>query len=84
MAPNLSGVGSVDQPRSMYLAELAFELAKNCLSKNGQFVVKLFQGEGFDELISAFRMTFKSIKFRKPDASRARSREIFAVCSGLK
>ena len=84
MAPNLSGVDSVDQPRSMYLAELAFELAKDCLSENGQFVVKLFQGDGFDELVSSFKSTFKSVKYRKPDASRPRSREIYAVCCGLK
>ena len=84
MAPNLSGVDSVDQPRSMYLGELAFELAKGCLAKDGQFVVKLFQGEGYETLISSFKSMFKSVKYRKPDASRARSREIYAVCSGLK
>jgi 23S rRNA (uridine2552-2'-O)-methyltransferase len=84
MAPNLSGVDSVDQPRSMYLGELAFELAKSCLAKDGQFVVKLFQGEGYEALISSFKSIFKSVKYRKPDASRARSREIYAVCSGLK
>jgi 23S rRNA (uridine2552-2'-O)-methyltransferase len=84
MAPNLSGVDSVDQPRSMYLGELAFELAKSCLAKDGKFVVKLFQGEGYEALISSFKSIFKSVKYRKPDASRARSREIYAVCSGLK
>ena len=84
MAPNLSGMDSVDQPRSMYLAELAFELARDCLSVDGRFVVKLFQGDGFDELVSSFKSTFKSVKYRKPDASRARSREIYAVCHGLK
>ena len=84
MAPNISGIETVDQPRAMYLAELAFELARDCLSEDGSFVVKLFQGEGFEELISAFRLAFKSVKFRKPKASRARSREIYAVCHGLK
>lgn len=84
MSPNLSGMDSVDQPRSMYLAELAFDLAKNCLSEDGQFVVKLFQGDGFDEIVLSFKSTFKSVKYRKPDASRARSREIYAVCRGLK
>jgi len=84
MAPNISGIGTVDQPKSMYLAELAFELARDYIAENGFFVVKLFQGEGFDGLISAFRSTFKSVKFRKPRASRARSREIYAVCQGLK
>jgi 23S rRNA (uridine2552-2'-O)-methyltransferase len=84
MAPNISGIETVDQPKSIYLAELAFELARDCLNQNGSFVVKLFQGEGFEELTSALRLTFKSVKFRKPKASRARSREIYAVCSGLK
>jgi 23S rRNA (uridine2552-2'-O)-methyltransferase len=84
MAPNLSGVDTVDQPKSMYLAELAFELARDCLNPKGQFVVKLFQGEGFDEFTSSLRQNFNSVKFRKPRASRARSREIYAVCGGLK
>jgi 23S rRNA (uridine2552-2'-O)-methyltransferase len=84
MAPNISGIGTVDQPKSIYLAELAFELARDCLHQDGSFVVKLFQGEGFEELTSAFRLVFKSVKFRKPKASRARSREIYAVCCGLK
>ncbi|MFT5218719.1 MAG: 23S rRNA (uridine2552-2'-O)-methyltransferase [Planctomycetota bacterium] len=84
MAPNLSGIDSVDQPRSIYLAELAFEVARDFLQQDGWFVIKLFQGEGFDMLIASFRKSFKSVKFRKPDASRARSREIYAVCRGLK
>ena len=84
MAPNLSGMGSVDQPRSIYLAELAFDLACRILTADGGFVVKLFQGEDFEELISLLRQSFKAVKFRKPDASRARSSEIYAVCSGLK
>ena len=84
MAPNLSGIDSVDQPRSIYLAELAFEVARDFLHRDGCFVIKLFQGEGFDLLIASFRKSFKSVKFRKPDASRARSREIYAVCRGLK
>ena len=84
MAPNLSGVDCVDQPRSIYLGELALELAKGCLANDGQFVVKLFQGEGYEALISSFKLAFKSVKYRKPDASRARSCEIYAVCRGLK
>jgi len=84
MAPNLSGMGSVDQPRVIHLAELAFDLAAQILQPQGVFVIKLFQGEGFEQLISGFRQTFKSVKFRKPDASRARSSEIYAVCAGLK
>jgi len=84
MAPNLSGMGSVDQPRSLYLAELAFDLARQFLAVDGVFVVKLFHGEGFEDLISLFRLSFKSVRFRKPDASRARSSEIYAVCCGLR
>ena len=84
MAPNLSGVGSVDQPKSIYLVELAFDLAREFLAPGGVFVAKLFQGEGFEELISLFRLSFKSVKLRKPDSSRARSSEIYAVCSGLR
>ena len=84
MAPNLSGIDSVDQPKSMYLVELAFELALQLLDRNGRFVVKMFQGEGFDEQVRQFRQAFKKVKFRKPEASRPRSREVYAVCEGLK
>jgi 23S rRNA (uridine2552-2'-O)-methyltransferase len=84
MAPNLSGMDSVDQPRSIYLAELALDLACRLLTSDGVFVVKLFQGEGFEELIALLRRSFKAVRFRKPDASRARSSEIYAVCSGLR
>jgi len=84
MAPNLSGMDSVDQPRSIYLAELAFDLARQFLAVDGGFVIKLFQGEGFEDLISLLRLSFKSVRFRKPDASRARSSEIYAVCCGLR
>ena len=84
MAPNFSGIESVDQPKSMYLVELAFDLALNVLDKNGSFVVKMFQGVGFDEMVKSFRGAFKTVKFRKPSASRARSREVYAVCQGLK
>jgi 23S rRNA (uridine2552-2'-O)-methyltransferase len=84
MAPNLSGVESVDQPKSIYLAELALDLARRYLRNNGALAVKLFQGEGFEDFTADLRQVFRSVKFRKPDASRARSREIYAVCSGLK
>ncbi|MCG6890026.1 MAG: 23S rRNA (uridine(2552)-2'-O)-methyltransferase RlmE [Gammaproteobacteria bacterium] len=84
MAPNLSGMDSVDQPRSIYLAELAFDVAENFLNSTGVFVVKLFQGTGSEELILKFRSRFKSVKLRKPDASRARSSEIYAICDGLR
>ena len=84
MAPNLSGMDSLDQPRSMYLAELALDLAQQFLGNNGSLVVKLFQGEGFEDYISSLRLSFRTVRLRKPDASRARSSEIYAVCSGLK
>ena len=84
MAPNLSGMDSVDQPKSIYLAELAFDVAENFLNSTGVFVVKLFQGAGSEELIAQFRNRFKSVKLRKPDASRSRSSEIYAICDGLR
>ena len=84
MATNLSGMESVDQPRSIYLAELAFDQAENFLNSTGVFVVKLFQGAGSEELISSFRRRFRSVKLRKPDASRSRSSEIYAICDGLR
>ena len=84
MAPNLSGMDSVDQPKSIHLAELAFDLAREFLTPDGVFVSKLFQGAGFEDLVSQFRSSFKSVKFRKPDSSRPRSNEIYAVCSGLR
>ena len=84
MAPNISGIETVDQPKSMYLVELAYDLALQVLDKNGSFVVKMFQGDGFDEMVKAMRNSFKVVKFRKPKASRPRSREVYAVCQGLK
>ena len=74
----------MDQPKAMYLVELALELAREFLAPNGVFVAKLFQGEGFEELVASMRQSFRTVKFRKPDASRARSSEIYAVCSGLR
>ncbi len=84
MAPNLSGMESVDQPRAMHLAELAFEFARATLEPGGGLVVKLFQGQGFDELLRDWRAAFASVRTRKPAASRARSNEIYAVCRGLR
>jgi 23S rRNA (uridine2552-2'-O)-methyltransferase len=84
MAPNLSGMDSVDQPKSIHLVELAFDLARQFLTPDGIFVSKLFQGAGFEDLVIQFRSSFKSVKLRKPDSSRSRSNEIYAVCSGLR
>lgn len=84
MAPNMSGNQTVDQARSMYLVELALEMCHQVLKPNGSFVVKVFQGEGFDPFLANVRAAFKTVKVRKPDSSRARSREVFLVASGYK
>jgi 23S rRNA (uridine2552-2'-O)-methyltransferase len=79
MAPNISGNRAIDQPRSMYLAELAIELCKEVLKPGGDFVCKLFQGEGIDAYILAARKAFKRVKVMKPKASRPGSREVYLV-----
>jgi 23S rRNA (uridine2552-2'-O)-methyltransferase len=79
MAPNISGIAAADQARSMDLAELALEFARDRLEPDGFFVVKLFQGSGFDEFVADARTTFARVKLRKPAASRAESREIYLV-----
>jgi len=79
MAPNISGVMAVDQPRAMYLTELALDMALKVLSKDGVFLVKVFQGEGFDEYLRDLRSYFKSVTVRKPKASRPRSREVYLL-----
>jgi 23S rRNA (uridine2552-2'-O)-methyltransferase len=79
MAPNISGNRAIDQPRSMYLVELALELCKEVLRPGGDFVCKLFQGEGTDEYIAAARVSFKRVKVIKPKASRSGSREVYLV-----
>jgi len=83
MAPNLSGVVSSDQARSMYLAELALELAREVLAPGGHFVSKLFQGEGFDTFVGELRQTFRNVNVHKPAASRPRSREVYVVARNL-
>lgn len=84
IAPNVSGVGAVDQPRAMYLAELAMDFADRVLKPGGAFLVKLFQGEGSDTLIAALRERYESVAVRKPKASRPRSREVYALARGFK
>ncbi len=79
MAPNITGIRSVDQPKSMYLAELAWDLAGRVLAPGGSFVVKLFHGEGFDEYVRELRGAFKQLRVRKPEASRPESRETYLV-----
>jgi 23S rRNA (uridine2552-2'-O)-methyltransferase len=84
MAPNMSGMADVDQPRAMHLVELALDMAVNTLEVGGAFVAKVFQGEGFDESLAIARKHFTRVVTRKPDASRARSREVYWVATGFK
>lgn len=84
IAPNLSGTFAVDQPRIMYLAELALDFCHQCLKQNGNFAVKIFQGEGFDEYLADLKKNFKKVVMRKPKSSRPRSREVYAVGIGFK
>ena len=83
IAPNTSGVPSVDQPRAMYLAELSLELAKKILKPRGSLVVKVFQGEGSESFLKLLKTSFKTVTVRKPDASRDRSREYYLVAKGF-
>lgn len=79
MAPNISGNKAVDQPRSIYLAELALDFAQKVLRKKGTFVCKLFQGQGADDVVTAARAAFEHVKIVKPAASRPGSSEIYLV-----
>ncbi|MDQ2075777.1 23S rRNA (uridine(2552)-2'-O)-methyltransferase RlmE [Marinimicrobium sp. ABcell2] len=84
MAPNMSGVDAVDQPQAVYLVELALDMAREVLKPGGGFVAKVFHGEGFDPLLKDVRGAFSQVAVRKPDASRARSREVYLVAKGYK
>ncbi len=84
MAPNISGMESVDIPRAYYLCELALDFARQVLKPGGGILVKLFQGEGFDEYHKELKHSFSRVVMRKPRASRARSREIYALATGFK
>lgn len=79
MAPNTSGIKAVDQPRGMYLAELALDFAGQCLRSGGDLLVKVFQGEGFDPFLKSLRAGFATVAPRKPKASRARSAERYLL-----
>jgi len=79
MAPNTSGIKAVDQPSSLYLAELALDFARQCLKPGGDFLVKAFQGEGFDKFFKELRVAFATVAPRKPRASRARSAEQYLL-----
>jgi 23S rRNA (uridine2552-2'-O)-methyltransferase len=84
MSPNISGIASVDQARSMALAEMALEFAVKHLKPRGNFLVKAFQGGGFDEFVKSMRRHFAAVLVRKPEASRGRSREVYLVGKGLR
>lgn len=84
MAPNISGNKAMDQPRSIYLAELALDAAQTVLTKGGTFLIKMFQGTGFDEYKRELGKSFISVVIRKPKASRARSKEVYILAKGFK
>jgi 23S rRNA (uridine2552-2'-O)-methyltransferase len=84
MAPNISGVDVADQAASMYLVELALDMARQVLKPKGNFVAKVFQGEGFDDYVKAVRESFQTVVVRKPAASRPRSREVYLVGKSFK
>ncbi len=84
MAPNMSGVHAVDQPRAIYLAELALDMAQQVLAPGGAFVAKLFHGEGFDQVFQQTKGSFHKVLTRKPRASRPRSREVYMVAKGFR
>lgn len=84
MAPNMTGVASVDQARAMELAELARDFAEAHLAKGGALLIKLFQGAGFDSYLKDLRTRYGKVTMRKPKASRARSAEVYALATGFK
>jgi len=84
MAPNMSGMATIDQAKAMYLAELALDFARGHLKPGGIFLVKLFQGEGFDAYVREARSLFMKVQVRKPKASRPRSREVYLLARSFK
>jgi 23S rRNA (uridine2552-2'-O)-methyltransferase len=84
IAPNITGIDSADQAASMYLAELALDFARQALKRQGDFVVKVFQGAGSDAFLKDLRSSFDKVLVRKPAASRPRSREVYVVAKGFK
>jgi len=84
MAPNVTGVKAVDQPKSMYLLELAIDLADQVLKPQGSLLMKVFQGEGFQPLLAELRKRYQKVITRKPDASRSRSSEVYLLAKGFK
>ena len=84
IAPNISGVAAADQAASMYLVELTLDMVRQVLKPGGNYVVKVFQGEGSDEFLKDVRSSFEKVVIRKPEASRPRSREVYLVAKGFK
>lgn len=84
MAPNISGITIVDQAGAAYLTELALEFSKEWLKPSGNFLVKVFIGEGFDEILQNMRLMFDKVVTRKPKASRGRSNEVYLLGLGRK
>lgn len=84
MAPNMSGNKSIDQPRAMFLADLALDMARRVLKVGGSFVIKVFTGSGSQEFLAELKKDFTTVKVRKPEASRDRSREVYIVATGFK
>ncbi len=84
IAPNISGVAAADQASSMYLVELTLDMVRQVLKPGGNYVVKVFQGEGSDEFLKDVRTSFEKVMIRKPEASRPRSREVYLVAKGFK
>lgn len=83
MAPNLSGIPATDQARALELAELARDFALKHLKPQGNFLVKAFQGAGFEDFVKSLRRQFRTVAVRKPEASRSRSREVYVLAKGL-
>jgi 23S rRNA (uridine2552-2'-O)-methyltransferase len=84
IAPNISGIDSADQASSIYLVELALDMVRRVLKPGGNFVAKVFQGEGSDNYLKDVRTSFEKVVIRKPAASRPRSREIYMVAKGFR
>ena len=84
IAPNISGVAVADQAAAMYLVELTLDMVRQVLKPGGNYVVKVFQGDGSDQFLKDMRTSFDKVMIRKPDASRSRSREVYMVGKGFK
>jgi len=84
MAPNLSGIPATDQARALELAEMARDFASKQLKPQGNFLVKVFQGAGFEDFVKSLRRQFRTVAVRKPEASRSRSREVYVLAKGLR